>query len=332
MRARIKDIAAALDLSISTVQSVLRNNPGFKESTRKLVFDKAAELNYRRNWLASSLATSSTHVFGVVVPNLSRSIFPDVLEGIDEVAHTAGYNLLVCNTGENSAREDDEIATLIGRQVDGLIVASAHLRENRGFWKTISKAGVPFVLIDRFFPSVPFVSSDDERIGWMTTQHLIEQGYKSIAYLGRQNVITAIYRRRGYVRALRQAGIRIRRNYMLDVMGDIEGYAAVKQMLQLSPRPDALFAASDSVAIGALRALGHLGIRVPEDFGVIGVGKARYGEDLRVPLSTVDQHPVEIGKTAASILVDLVEGKPGPRKPVLIESKLIVRASSRRIS
>src|SRR5271156_6741526 len=213
MGVRLKDVADALDLSISTVSAVLRNRADFNEATRKRVLQKVKELNYRPNWLARSLATQKSHVFGVVVPNLSRSFFPNVLQGIDAVAHGAGYHLVISNTGDVPAREDDEIATLVDRQVDGLIVASAHPPGKNRVKKILEASGVPFVLIDRFFPCAPFVGSDDEHIGFMATQHLIEQGYRAIAHLGWRTVATGIGRHQGYVRALRESGLRVRRNF-----------------------------------------------------------------------------------------------------------------------
>jgi LacI family transcriptional regulator len=329
MAVRLKDVARALDLSISTVSAVLHNRADFNEATRKRVLQKVKELNYRPNWMARSLATQKSHVIGVVVPNLSRSFFPNVLQGIDAVARSAGYHLVISNTNEVPLREDEEVATLVDRQVDGLIVASAHPPGENAGKKVLQASGVPFILIDRFFDFAPFVGSNDERIGFMATQHLIEQGYRAIAHLGWHMVATGIGRRRGYTRALREAGLRVQRNFVLQVFGEAGGYEGTRKLLQMRRRPDAIFAASDPVAIGAMRALHECGIQLPDDFGVVGVGCVRYGEDLRVSLSTVDTHPTEMGKSAASILLSMIKGKPAPKAPTFIEPTLIVRESSR---
>jgi LacI family transcriptional regulator len=332
MAVRLKDVAQALGLSISTVSAVLRNRADFNESTRKRVLQKVKDLNYRPNWMARSLATQTSHVIGVVVPNLSRSFYPNVLEGIDLVAHNAGYHLVTSNTEDIPNREDEEIATLMDRQVDGLIIASAHPPGKNAVKKILGASGVPFVLVDRPFPSAPFVGSDNEQIGFMATEHLIDQGYRAIAHLGRRAVATGVGRHLGYVRALRESGRRVRRIFTLEAFGEAGGYEGTKQLLRMRPPPDAIFAASDPVAIGALRALQECGLRVPDDFGVIGVGSVRYGEDLRVALSTVDTHSLEIGKSAASMLIGILEGKPEPAAPVFIKPTLIVRKSSCRVS
>jgi LacI family transcriptional regulator, galactose operon repressor len=331
MQARIKDIAKCLHLSASTVQSILSNKPGFRETTRQRVLNKAKELNYRPNLVARSLATQKTHVCGVVVPNLSRSIFPDILEGIDAVTHAAGYHLVVCSTGEDPEREEEEIGALIEKQVDGLIVASARRPGKNGRWEMPEKPRAPLVLVDRQFTGPPFIGADHERIGLIATRHLIEQGYRAIAHLSRRNVVTGVGRCRGYVRALHDAGMRARRDFILDVQNEAGGYEGAMQLLQLNPRPDAIFAAGDSIAIGAMRAIQDSGLRMPTDFGIIGVGRIQYTEYLRVPLSTVDQHSVAAGKAAASILLRMIDGEAAPSAPALLEPTLVVRDSSCRI-
>lgn len=326
---RLKDVAQALDLSISTVNAILHNRPNFNEKTRERVLQKVQELNYRPNWLARGLATRKTHVIVVVVPNFTGTFFPDLIEGVDEVASAAGYYLVVCNTHDSPSREDAEIATLVN-QAGGLIIASAHPPGEDGFWRTLAKSGPPFVLVDRFFNSAPFVGSDNELIGFIAAQQLIQQGYRAIAHLSRRNVRTGIGRWRGYVRALRAAGLRVRQDYSVEAHGEAAGYEATTRLLQMNPRPDAIFAAADPMAIGAMQAIKEFGLRIPEDLGVIGVGNVSYGEHLRVPLSTVDQHPVEIGRSAASILLGLMDGQAASLTPVLMPPTLIVRDSSRR--
>lgn len=328
---RLKDVAQALDLSVSTVSSVLHKRPNFNEATRQRVLEKVKELDYRPNWLAHSLVTQKTHVCGVVVPNLSRSIFPAILEGIDEITHAAGYHLVISSTGEDPAREEEEIATLINKQVDGLIIASAREPARNGRGKMIQSPRLPFVLVDREFAGAPFVGADHQRIGLLATRHLISQGYTAIAHLSRRNIVTGIGRCKGYVQALREAGMRIRRDFILDVQGEAGGFEGAKQLLQLTPRPDAIFAASDPIAIGAMQAIQESGLRMPVDFGIIGVGRIQYTEYLRVPLSTVDQHSLEAGRSAASILLRMIDGRPVPSAPLLMEPTLIVRDSSCRI-
>lgn len=334
MATRLKDIAKSLHLSISTVSAALKNRPDISPATRERVLQKVREMNYHPNILARSLVTQSTHVLGVVVPDLSRSFFAEVTKGIDMLTSAAGYSLLLCNTGEDAAREERELETLLSQQVDGLVIASAHRPNLTAPWKKLSALDIPFVLIDRRFPKVHFVGGDDERIGYIATRHLIEQGYSKIAHLsGPQDISTAIGRRKGYLKALRQSGVAPHDGYIVEAPYHREsgGYAAMQRLLSLPSPPDAVFAASDPIAIGALQAILQARLRPGPEMGLIGVGNHRYGEYLSVPLSTVDQRRIEIGKTAASLLLRMIREK-GTNEPqcILIEPELIVRASSLR--
>jgi len=332
---RLKDLAEALGLSISTVSAALKNRLDISPRTRELVWAKAKEMDYRPNWLARGLVTRKTNVLGVVVPDLSRSFFTEVTKGIDIILSSAGYHFVLCSTGEDAAREDQELETLIGKQVDGLIIASAHKPGTVGVGGQLAKLGIPFVLIDRFFSKTHFVGGDDEKIGYLATTHLIEQGYRDIAHIRGPNLSTAIGRLKGYQKALRRHNLRSRRGYVVEAQyhEEASGYNAMRDLLLQSPRPDAVFAASDPIAIGALQAALEARLHSPNNIGIIGVGKARYGQYLNVPLSTVDQNRVEIGKTAASLLLELItSGQPKKPRIVLIEPTLAVRESTRRSS
>ncbi len=333
MRVRLKDVARALKLSISTVNAALRNRSDISEATRQRVFKKAKELNYFPNSVAQSLVTRRTNVLGVIVPDLSRSFFTEVVKGIDIVASAAGYHLVLCNTGEDPKREDEEIQTLISKQLDGLIVASAHDPTENGVWRDLAKRGVPFVLVDRFFSGAPFIGVDDEQIGFIATKHLIMQGYRNIAHLRGSHLSTGNGRLRGYRKALRKYGLRARREFVIDARfhDETSGYEGTKTLLRRWPRADAIFAASDPIAIGAMEALLEQGVRLPDDCGLIGVGKTRYGDRLHVPLSTVDQHRIEIGKVTARTLLGLIGGDGPATGPILIEPTLVVRRSSARL-
>jgi LacI family transcriptional regulator len=333
MPVTLRDLARALSLSISTVNAALYNRSDISSATRKRVQDMAQAMNYHPNLVARSLKTQKTYVLGVIVPDLSRSFFAEVTKGIDAVASAQSYNLLICNTGEDPSREADQMAALISKRVDGLILASAHQPQSKVAPESLEVSGIPLVLVDRFFPATNFVGADDVKIGYLATKHLIERGYRRIAHLRGPNVSTAQGRLNGYLKALREFGIREREEYILEAQfhDESSGFKAAKKLLTIRPRPDAVFAASDPIAIGALEGLLKGGQRVPEDIGLIGVGSHRYGPYLRVPLSTVDQNLVEIGRQAASLLLDLIKKGTNRRKPrvILLDPALIERQSSR---
>jgi LacI family transcriptional regulator len=334
MAIRLKDVAQHLQLSVSTVSAALQNREDISEATRIRVVEAVEQLGYHPNSLARGLITRKTFVLGVIVPDLSRSFFAEVLKGIDSITSPAGYNLLVCNTEENAKREEEILKMLLSNQVDGVLLASAH-EPNDANWRTrLARLAVPLVLIDRRLATMTFVGGDDEAIGFEATRHLFEQGYRRIAHIaGPQTISTAVGRLKGYRCALKANGLKAREDYVIESSYHDEsgGYDAMRKLLGFSPRPDAVFAASDPNAIGALQAALEAGLRLPQDIGLIGVGNHRYGKYLRVPLSTVDQQRSTIGHSAANLLLSLIEKEQFRPKSILVPPKLVIRDSSNRV-
>jgi LacI family transcriptional regulator len=339
MAVRLKDIAHELSLSVSTVCAALQGRPDISQATRDRVGDAVKRLGYQPNSVARSLVTRKSMVLGVIVPDLSRSFFSEVLKGVELVTSQAGYNLLVCNTAENAVKEDQMLHMLRSRQVDGVLLASAHDAGAdgwRGWLSDLKSAGIPCVFVDRRFPGMHFVGGDDEGIGRLGTRHLAEQGYRRIAHIaGPQTISTAVGRKKGYLKTLEDLGIAPAPELVIESNYHEEsgGYDAMRKLLELPVPPDAVFAASDPIAIGAMEAALEAGLRMPEQLGLIGVGNHQYSRYLRVPLTTMDQQRLRIGEDAARLLLKLIS-HPRPARPtqILVEPKLMVRASSRRVS
>jgi LacI family transcriptional regulator len=335
MAIRLKDLASHLNLSVSTISAALQNRDDISEATRLRVFAAVKKFGYHPNSLARSLVTRKTNVLGVLVPDLSRSFFAEVLKGIDSVTSTAGYNLLVCNTEENAAREEEMFRMLLSNQVDGVLLASAHEPTNNAWRKVLLGLSIPIVLIDRRLPGLNFVGGDDTGIGFKATRHLYEQGYRRIAHIaGPRTVTTAVGRLSGYRRALGTLKLPFDESLVIESHYHEEsgGYEAMQRLLKLPSPPNAVFAASDPIAIGALQAALEAKLKLPGDLGLIGVGNHRYGRFLKVPLSTVDQQRSQIGHLAAELLLEAMDKKRTRPKAILTEPKLVVRDSSDRAS
>jgi LacI family transcriptional regulator len=328
----LKEIARSLGLSVSTVYAALQERKDISEATRTRVREKAHEMNYRPDLVARSLVTRETRAIGVIVPDLSGSFFVEVIKGIESVCRAAGYHVLLCTTSEDAAREDGEVDTLINKRIDGLILASAHQPGSLDVLGRLVDSETPFVLVDRRLPGGQFVGGNDIEVGYRATRHLVEQGYERIAHLRGPNVSTANDRYSGYLKALREAKLKPRQDYVAQVLYHQEssGKEAMQRLLDLSPPPDAVFAASDPIAIGAMEAARERGVRVPEGLGVVGVGNHRYTAFLRVPLTTVEQNRTEIGRQAIDLLLKKIKGSAAEPSVALIEPQLIVRHSSRR--
>jgi LacI family transcriptional regulator, galactose operon repressor len=328
----MKRIAGELGVSITTVSKVLNNHADISPATRSRVLAKVEELGYQRNAVARSLTLRRTHTLGIVIPDLMHSFFVEVVAGIEPVASVRGYGLLLCSSGEDPRKERAELEMLRGRQVDGIVIASAHASGNTDILLQLAGQGTSIVMIDRDdHPGVAChrVLTDDERVGQLATTHLLDVGRKAIAHIGGPTIVHAKRREKGWRDALRARGIKppadwvVRGGFM-----ESDGYRSMKRLLTVRPRIDAVFAANDPAAIGAMKAIWEAGMRVPDDIAVVGVGDIALGDLLRVPLTTVGWSRKEEGRHAAELLLNGLDGEAEEPKRVIIPPQLIVRESS----
>jgi LacI family transcriptional regulator len=323
----MKDIAAELNVSVVTVSKVLRNHSDISAATRERVLRRMKELDYRPNLAARTLVTGRTFMIGLIVPDLVHPFFGEIARTLSQTIRAKGYNLVIASSEGDPELERHEIDSLMARQVDAIILASAQTGE------VVFKYRTPIVLIDRQIPGVAanFVGVNDEMVGYLATQHLIECGYRRIAHIHGPELSPGIQRFAGYRRALKEAGRAVVPEYVVaSGEKDLEGCEAMNQLLAVDPRPDAVFAFNDPVAISALKAVFQAGLRVPQDVALIGAGNFRHADLLRVPLSTVDQANTAIGEQAARLALKAIESKTKTApKSILLDPALIVRESSR---
>jgi LacI family transcriptional regulator len=338
MAARLKDIARDLSVSVVTVSKVLRDHPDISPETKERVLKRMKELNYRPNLAARALVTGRSLIIGLVVPDLVHSFFAQVAKGLSRELRKKGYSLVISSSEEDPQFEQQEIDQLISRRVDALIIASAQVRGDS--FRLLEEQKIPYILIDRNFTGLPanFVGVDDEAVGSLAAEHLVEIGCKRLAHIGGPQVSTAIGRLEGYRSALQRHNIEPSPGSIItldhgDEASDKSGYKAMRSLLALNPPPDGVFCYNDPAAVGAMKAILEAGLRIPEDVAVVGSGNVHYSEFLKVPLSSVDQASEQIGQRAAELALSIVESKsktPVPPKSILLEPKLIVRQSSRR--
>ena len=328
----MKRIAGELGVSITTVSKVLNHHGDISEATRTRVLAKVEELGYQRNAVARSLSLRRTHTLGIVIPDLMHSFFVEVIAGIEPVASVRGYGLLLCSSGEDPRKERAELELLRGRQVDGVVLASVNASGNSDMLKQLTRQGTSLVMIDRDdHPSVKChrVLTDDKRVGELATAHLLELGRRAIAHIAGPPIVHARRRECGWREALEDRGITPIDNGLAPggfMEGD--GYRAMKRLLTVKPRIDAVFAANDPAAIGAMKAIWETGLRVPEDIAVVGVGDIALGDLLRVPLTTVGWSRHDQGRHAAELLLDGLDRDEDPPQRIIIPPRLIVRESS----
>ncbi|MCX6630510.1 MAG: LacI family DNA-binding transcriptional regulator [Candidatus Solibacter sp.] len=335
MGVRMADIAEDLGVSLMTVSKALRHHSDISEKTRKRVIRRARERGYEPNWMARGLATRRTHVVGLVIPDLMHSFFAEIAKGVASVLDPAGYQVTISNSDENPANEERQISTLIARSVDGFLIGSAE-RDSGGakIFKSLRIRKIPYVLFDRLPASAGahYVGVDDEEVGRLATEHLIEQGCRTIVHLRGHEVSTGVDRVRGYRKALARHGFEFSSRYVIRAGNKEEsGVEAMRKLLRLTPRPDGVFCYNDAIAACAIRVALEAGLRVPSDIAIIGSGNFRHSDFLCVPLSSVHQSSLLIGRKSAELLIEIMGSEETvPARRILIPPRLVVRESSLR--
>jgi LacI family transcriptional regulator len=334
----MKDIARDLGVSVVTVSKVLRNHQDIGDETRKRVLRRVKELKYTPNLAARGLVTGKTYLVGLVVPDLLHPFFAQIAVSLSAALRKKGYYLTITTSEDNEELEEQEISRLLCRRLDALVIASTCAEPT--VFKNLQKDGPPFVLIDRCFPGFDanYVGVNDEAVGRLATEHLIDVGCQRIAHLRGPENSPGKGRLKGYEEALRAHQMKPLPGYIsnyrkVDVHSRESGAALMKQMLALSPRPDGVFCYNDPMAIGAIQAILDAGLRIPEDIAVIGSGNLHYDTELRVPLSSIDQRTELIGERAAKLTLALMDSKTQPHaKTVIVQPQLVARASTARSS
>jgi LacI family transcriptional regulator, galactose operon repressor len=328
----IVDIARKLGISAMTVSRALNGKGEVSKEMRRKVVECADRLGYRPHRWARSLVTQRSLMVGVVVPEIAHSFFAEIISGIEDVLEKSGYDILLCHSRSDPARERAEIHALIESRIDGLIVAPEQPEKSPEPFVDLQKHGIPFVLVDRFFPGREFscVRLDDLEAGFLATKFLIEQGHRKIAHIAGPDLSTGSLRRRGFLKALRAFGLDQNKKHIVQArFGIDEGREAMRELLKAEPRPTAVFAGNDPQAIGAIYACREAGLRVPEDISIIGAGNIEGVYHPNPFLTTIDWPRQELGSVAAEILLHAIgEGKESQAVERVFPPQLLVRHST----
>ncbi|MDR2816915.1 MAG: LacI family transcriptional regulator [Proteiniphilum sp.] len=331
----LKDIAQALNLSPSTVSRAMKNHPAISEDTRKIVQKYAEEHRYKPNILALQLRTNRNNTIGVIVPEIVHYFFSTVLSGIQEEAESEGYKLLFCHSQEDYEREVKSVETLLDARVCGILASQSKETKEYGHFQEIIDNNIYLVFFDRICTGINTdkVVVDDYAGAFKAVEYLIGTGCERIAFLGSHpSMPIANNRRMGYEDALRKHKLPILKE-MNRVCDTVKlAREVVPGMLQLKPCPDAFFCINDEVAAYCMQMAKSAGFKIPEDISVCGFTNS-YITDVTDPtLTTVDQHGFEIGKAAARLLINRIEGKETKPGIVsrLIKTDLVIKGSTRK--
>jgi DNA-binding LacI/PurR family transcriptional regulator len=330
----IKDVAASVGVSTATVSRALRGLPRVSDETRVRVLKAAAELDYVASPSAAGLATGQTRAVGVIVPFVTRWFYGSVIQGAEELLREAGYDLLLYNLGGDQAARDRVFrGHLLRKRVDAVLVLSLTPTDDEV--ASLARLDRPVAAVGATVDGWASVRIDDVAAARIAMGHLIGLGHRRIGYVGgsledQLDFAAPLDRLTGYRDAMAEAALPI--DPCWEVVGDFTvrgGLAATRLLLEADPRPTAVFAASDEMAVGAVHAARQAGLRVPEDVSVIGIDDHEMAEFFE--LTTVAQPVHEQGRLAATLLLEaLDEGLDGAAHPraITVPTRLVVRRTT----
>ena len=337
----IRDVAAAAGVSVATVSRALNSPAGsvkIRPETRQRVIDTSEELGYRPNDLARALLQQRTSVIGLVIPDISNPYYPGLVRGVDDIASTAGYRIVLCNTDRATAKVNGYLNTLVNSRVDGVIIAGGGT-ETVIDTRVLRQYQTKVVLVGRHDLPHPSVQIDNVAAGAQVTDHLLDLGHRRIAFVtGPGSSHTVQDRLDGYRRACSARGIDPAADLVFEGGFDEEsGYQGARAVVRHASRPTAVIAANDRIALGVLAALSDEGVEVPTKMSVTGFDDVSFSSYLRPRLTTVSIPTYDMGASAAALLLDQLRG-PRAEDPehdahdevVVLPTELVVRGSSAR--
>lgn len=327
----IRDVAKRANVAPITVSRVINNSGYVSQEVRHRVEQAIAELNYIPNSLGPSLRSKRTNILALVLSDITNPFWTTVARGVEDTANQSSYYVVLCNTDESQSKQDEYLTVMLKKRVDGILLVPA--QSTAQSIRMIQQQGVPVVVMDRRVPdsAVDVVRCDSEEGAYHLTRHLLELGHQRIAIItGPEQVSTAVDRVMGFRRAMEEAGLgqEMQQVYWGE-FNQKAGFDLTKRALRSTPRPTAIFAGNNFIAIGALKALREAGIQVPNDMAMVSF------DDLPAPLVidpffTVAVQPAyEMGKTATELLLSrITQPVSGHVKEVLFPAQIIVRRSS----
>ena len=327
----MRQIATRARVSVGTVSHVINNTARVREPVRRRVLEAIERLGYHPSLLARGLRRNQTTIIGVIIPDISNPFFPLVVRGVEDIAYQNSYRLMLCNADNDAQKEKVYFDELRAYRMAGLsVIPSADSR-------LVSVAGdaggeLPVICLDRCPEGWEgdSITVDNSEGAYQATRNLLELGHRRIAAItGQLHVTSAVERLRGFKQALREAGISLAPEYIQEGRFDrLSGYEKGLMLLQFSPRPTAIFAANDLVALGVLAALRELGLRCPEDVSLVGFDDLELASFTNPALTTVAQPAYQMGARAAALLFERLRGETLPPQHIVMKAALKPRDST----
>lgn len=337
MKINIKTVAQKAGVSTATVSRVISGYTGVREKTKKKVLKAITELNYEVNSVARSLRQKKTNIIGIIVGNVLSQFYSIIAKSIEDTAIKSNYNVILCNGDDSPEKELRYLKVLKSNRVAGIILTPTGKNANYINW--LIESGTKIVLLDRLIDGVycDAVLADNENGAYNAVKHLINQGYKKIAIInGYTDRTTGRGRLNGYLKALREAGIPKDDN--LIKIGDFKmssGNDLTRELLKNTNRPEAIFVTNIDMTLGTLITIKKMGLKIPDDIGIVSFDDPDWSIILDPPLTAVNQPVYNLGSTATELLLKKIEDEETSirNKPLIVtlNTNLIVRSSTKKI-
>lgn len=326
--ANIQQVAQKAGVSVATVSRVLNNAASVSPKTRLKVENAIKDLNYEPSMLGRNLRNSESRLILVLLPSISNPFYTEIINGIQNTAISNNYNILLCETDSSPQRENIYFNMIKNKLADGVI--SMDPTVNMQKLNELAES-YPVILCSEYEEGgfIPYVTIDSEQAAYQAVKHLIKLGNDKIALINSdEKFLYARQRRCGYERALKEFDLPIRQEWIYHTK-DLEfqnGVQAIRMLLELEEKPNAIFAVSDTLAIGALKGINGSGLHVPNDLAIVGFDNISFSNMTNPTLTTVSQPMYKMGCTAASMLMMSIKGDQV--ESVVLDHDLIIREST----
>ncbi|MDO4164244.1 MAG: LacI family DNA-binding transcriptional regulator [Bacteroides sp.] len=335
--ATIKDIAKYLSVSTATVSRALSGDKNIRSETRDKVLEAAQLLGYKSNPVGKNLQSGRTNTVGVIIPEIVTPFFLRIVEGIQDVLYAKGLKVIIAQSGEDPVRERENLQMLDRFMVDGIIIGLAHKDKNRDEYLRLMNEGIPMVFYDRK-PSgidVTQVLVDDYMKTFFLIEHLIRSGRKKIAHVKAPSYMySSAERLRGYKDALAKFKLPFEESWVVECsgMGYEDGKNAFRVLQERGVGFDAIFAFTDTVAIGGMNYLHRQGIRIPEDVAVASFSGTEISEIVHPSLTTVEQPRFKMGQACAELILEKIKDPSTPIRTIVMDAELKYRESTEGVT
>lgn len=331
----IRELAAELKLSVSTISKALNNSHEISEETKRRVLEAAATLNYIRNPYAGSLRRGKSQNIGIVIPEVADSFFSLAINGVESVAKEKGYHVLICLTHESFENERNILKELQGRRVDGVLISVSRETSQSDHINDLIATGVPLVFFDRVCEDVQTakITTNDLESSYEATRHLIQKGCDKIAFLTISKSLSISNNRlEGYLQAHADNRLKAdKKNIVLCTNDARTNLSLIKKLLKQPNRPSGIVASVEKLATPVYEACGQLKLKIPKDVKVVCFSNLDTASFLNPSLTTITQPAFEMGRSAATILFKALQKENFnlTRESLVIPSSLVVRKSTR---